>query len=71
MTARNRIGVRRVQLLRTTVEQGRLNSVNQSAMCLRNWFAAWHKAIDRIIPLGYEDESGFHCGETPHQKFGS
>jgi hypothetical protein len=25
----------------------------------------WHTAIDYLVPLGYEDETGFHYGEKP------
>jgi hypothetical protein len=25
----------------------------------------WHAAFDQLIPLGYEDKSGFHYGEPP------
>jgi hypothetical protein len=25
----------------------------------------WHTALDHFVPIGYEDESGFHYGEMP------
>ncbi|MGP8199174.1 MAG: hypothetical protein ACLQU4_06700, partial [Limisphaerales bacterium] len=25
----------------------------------------WHAAIDYLVPIGYEDETGFHYGEMP------
>jgi len=25
----------------------------------------WHKAINYFVPIGYEDETGFHYGEMP------
>jgi hypothetical protein len=26
---------------------------------------AWHAAINYLVPIGYEDETGFHYGEMP------
>jgi hypothetical protein len=25
----------------------------------------WHAVIDYLVPIGYEDETGFHFGEMP------
>jgi hypothetical protein len=25
----------------------------------------WHAAINFLVPIGYEDETGFHYGESP------
>jgi hypothetical protein len=25
----------------------------------------WHAAINYLVPIGYEDETGFHYGEMP------
>ncbi|MBE0543763.1 MAG: hypothetical protein IH623_20655 [Verrucomicrobia bacterium] len=27
--------------------------------------ARWEAAIDYVVPVGYEDETGFHYGEVP------
>ena len=27
--------------------------------------ATWHAAINFLVPIGYEDETGFHYGEMP------
>ena len=25
----------------------------------------WHTAINYLVPIGYQDETGFHYGQTP------
>jgi len=40
-------------------------SVNRRSRCLQRIAAVWHAAISFLVPIGYEDKSGFHYGEPP------
>lgn len=43
-------------------------SVNRRSRCLQRIVAVWQAAINFLVPIGYEDESGFHYGEPPAAK---
>jgi len=36
--------------------------------CLTRVVATWHAVINFLVPIGYEDEWGFHYGEPPARK---
>ncbi len=33
--------------------------------CIKRIITTWHAAVDFLVPIGYEDETGFHYGESP------
>jgi len=35
--------------------------------CLTRIVAAWEAAVNYLVPIGHEDETGFHCGEMPNR----
>jgi hypothetical protein len=32
--------------------------------CYTRIVATWHAAVNYLVPIGYEDETGFHYGES-------
>jgi hypothetical protein len=45
-----------------------MTAATRRLTCLTRVVATWHAAIDFLVPIGYEDEWGFHYGEPPGRK---
>jgi len=41
---------------------------NGMSFFLSGVVARWKHALNSLIPVGYQDETGFHFGEPPHNR---
>ena len=67
MTKGSQIALRGIQPERSARAGGKLLAPRDQAG-LSRITTVWRALIDLIAPVGYEDESGFHYGESPKQR---
>jgi hypothetical protein len=69
MTKTSQIAWRGFPPARSTMTRGELLSPNQPGGLTR-LNLLWRAVLDWFAPLGYEDEAGFHYGDSPARQSG-